>query len=45
MSNGSFNGMIGMLERKEIDCAIAGFGLTAQRAAVVDSINPIYQWK
>ncbi|KAK7493309.1 hypothetical protein BaRGS_00015435 [Batillaria attramentaria] len=36
LDNGQWNGLIGMLTRKEIDIAVTGFRLTSQRAAVVD---------
>ncbi len=38
--NGSFDGMIGMIERKEVDCAVSGFGLMKERSRVADYLNP-----
>ncbi len=45
LPNGSFNGMIGMLERREIDCAIAGLGLFEKRVAVADPLHPNIFWR
>ncbi|KAK7502679.1 hypothetical protein BaRGS_00005929 [Batillaria attramentaria] len=36
LEDGRWNGLIGMLTRKEVDLAVAAFRLTNQRAAVVD---------
>ncbi len=45
LENGSFNGMIGMLQRGEVDCAVSGFGLFKKRAAVAAHLNPITHWR
>ncbi len=39
--DGTINGMIGMLNRSEVDCAVSDFGLTRDRASAADFINPI----
>ncbi len=40
-ANGSFNGMVGMIQRGEVDCAVSGFGLFKERAKVNDYHSPI----
>ncbi len=43
--NGTFNGMIGMLERGEVDGATDGFALISSRAKVADPLTPIGSFK
>ncbi len=38
--DGTFNGMIGMLERGEVDCAVSAFGLLKSRAKAADFLDP-----
>ncbi|KAG7174899.1 Glutamate receptor U1-like 9 [Homarus americanus] len=40
-SNGTWNGMIGMVLRKEVDFGLGPFGLSHQRSQVVDFTMPI----
>ncbi|XP_071528865.1 probable glutamate receptor [Panulirus ornatus] len=42
MPNGSFTGMIGMCQRKEVDMALGPFGVTWERAQVVDFSSTLY---
>ncbi|XP_066957411.1 probable glutamate receptor isoform X1 [Macrobrachium rosenbergii] len=39
--NGTWNGMIGMLHRKEVDFGLGPFGITYLRAQVVDYTSPL----
>ncbi len=39
--NGSFNGMIGMLQRGEVDVAVAGAAITSSRASAATPLTPI----
>ena len=39
--NGSFNGIIGMLTRGEVDLGLTGFSLTKSRAEAADFLHPI----
>ena len=45
VGNGSFGGMIGMVQRNEYDMAIAHFYYTKSRNRVVDFCKPIYTSK
>ncbi len=40
LADGTFNGMIGMLERREVDGAVSSLGLLKTRAEVADYIGP-----
>ncbi|XP_047499537.1 glutamate receptor ionotropic, kainate glr-3-like [Penaeus chinensis] len=42
LPNGSFTGMIGMCQRKEVDMALGPFGVTWERAQVVDFSSTLY---
>ncbi|KAF2349076.1 Ionotropic glutamate receptor L-glutamate and glycine-binding domain, partial [Trinorchestia longiramus] len=42
LPNGTFNGMVGMVQRKETDLALGPFGMTASRAAVVRFSTPVF---
>jgi ABC-type amino acid transport substrate-binding protein len=42
LSNGSWNGLIGMLARREADVAITGVIMTPMRTEVVDFTLPIF---
>ncbi len=39
--NGSFNGMIGMIEREEVQCGATAFSLKKTRAEAADFVNPV----
>ncbi len=39
LEDGSFNGMVGMVERSEVDVGISSFFLTTDRARVTDFSN------
>ncbi|XP_068214583.1 glutamate receptor 1-like [Palaemon carinicauda] len=39
--NGTWNGMVGMLHRKEVDFGLGPFGITYLRAQVVDYTSPL----
>ncbi len=39
--NGTFNGIIGMVERKEIDAVIGSFLLNKARSEVTDYVGPL----
>ena len=39
----SWTGMVGKLERREVDMSMCGFGITAARAEIMDYTMPIYQ--
>ncbi len=41
-SNGSFNGIIGMLQRKEVDVGTMPFGAFSFRSKVADHTQPLY---
>ncbi|KAK7489272.1 hypothetical protein BaRGS_00019524 [Batillaria attramentaria] len=41
LDNGSWDGPIGMLTRKEVDVALSVFTLTAERSSVADATTPI----
>ncbi|XP_018019514.2 glutamate receptor ionotropic, kainate 4 [Hyalella azteca] len=43
MPNGTFNGMIGMVEREWADMAMTGCTITEDRDAVVDFTHPFYE--
>ncbi len=38
--DGTFNGMIGMLERGEVDCTVSAFELLQSRAKAADYLDP-----
>ncbi|XP_037795090.1 probable glutamate receptor [Penaeus monodon] len=42
LPNGSFTGMIGMCQREEVDMALGPFGVTWERAQVVDFSSTLY---
>ncbi|XP_076063391.1 putative glutamate receptor [Oratosquilla oratoria] len=42
LPNGSFTGMIGMCQRKEVDMALGPFGVTWERAQVVDFSTTLF---
>ncbi len=39
--NGNFNGMIGMIQRGEVECAVTSFTLKKSRAEVADFVTPV----
>ncbi|XP_037782030.1 uncharacterized protein LOC119578533 [Penaeus monodon] len=41
LPDGSYNGMVGMVSRKEVDLGLGPFGMSTVRAAVVDFTKPI----
>ena len=41
LDDGTFNGMIGMIERQEVECTVTGFSLKKSRAQVADFIKPV----
>ncbi|XP_068212059.1 glutamate receptor U1-like [Palaemon carinicauda] len=43
MANGTFNGMVGMVHRHEVDMAIAGFTITYIRETVIDFTHAFYE--
>ncbi|XP_066970156.1 uncharacterized protein [Macrobrachium rosenbergii] len=43
MPNGTFNGMVGMVNRHEVDMAIAGFTITYVRETVIDFTVAFYE--
>ncbi|XP_076031167.1 glutamate receptor ionotropic, kainate glr-3-like [Oratosquilla oratoria] len=40
LANGSFNGMMGMLERNEVDIALGPFGVSRERLQLADMSDP-----
>jgi len=42
LNNGSWNGLIGVLARREVDVAISGVIMTPMRTKVVDFTIPIF---
>ncbi|TRY76579.1 hypothetical protein TCAL_10143 [Tigriopus californicus] len=42
-ANGSWNGMVGMVSRKEVDFALGPFGMSAERSEVIDFSFPLRQ--
>ncbi|XP_071524871.1 glutamate receptor U1-like [Panulirus ornatus] len=43
MKNGTFNGMVGMVQRQTVDFAIAGFTITYIRDTVIDFTHAFYE--
>ncbi len=43
LGNGSFNGLTGLLQRKETDIVAAGFAVTLERSAVVSYSNSLFE--
>ncbi len=43
LKNGSFNGLAGLLERKDVDIVAAGFAVTLERSAVVSYSNSLFE--